>query len=207
MPKLITEFIGTFFLVLTVGLCVSSGTEFAGVAIGLGLVALVFMGGHISGAHYNPAVTMGLIVRQAISAAEGLAYMGAQVAGGVCAGLLTAYFTGDALQVQPADGVSMINAGIAELIYTFMLVSVVINVATSSDHPNNHFYGLAIGITVTAAAYSIGGISGAALNPAVAAGQNLVSGTFGPLPIYIGAQLVAGVLAAVVFKITNPNEL
>ena len=206
MHKLIIEFIGTFFLVLIVGLTVSSGSDFAGLAIGLGLVALVFMGGHISGAHYNPAVTVGLIIRKAISPAEAGGYIAAQILGGVAAGFITSMLVGSAITVAPGEGVSMVQCGLAELLFTFMLVSVVLNVATSSDHDGNSFYGLAIGITVTAAAYSIGGISGAALNPAVITGQNLISGSLGNLPVYIGAQVIAGVLAGVVFKITNPNE-
>jgi len=181
MNKLIVEFIGTFFLVLIVGLAVQSGSEFAGVAIGLGLVALVFMGGHISGAHFNPAVT--------------------------AAGFVTSILVGTALTVAPGETASMMQVGLAEFLFTFMLGFVVLNVATSSDHSENSFYGLAIGITVTAAAYSIGGISGAALNPAVISGHNLVSGAFANLPLYIIVQLVGGAVAGVMFKITNPNEV
>ena len=207
MHKLITEFIGTFFLVLIVGLAVKSGSDFAGLAIGLGLVALVFMGGHISGAHYNPAVTVAILVRKLISPAEAGGYIAAQILGGLCAGLVTCALVGSALQIAPGEGVTMVQLGLAEFLFTFMLGLVVLNVATSSDHSDNSFYGLAIGVTVTAAAYSIGGISGAALNPAVISGHNVIAGGLGDLPIYIAVQLVAGVLAGVAFKVTNPNEL
>jgi len=207
MNKLIVEFIGTFFLVLIVGLAVQSGSEFAGLAIGLGLVALVFMGGHISGAHFNPAVTVACLVRGAINPAESGGYIAAQLLGGVAAGFVTSLLVGTALTVAPGETASMMQVGLAEFLFTFMLGFVVLNVATSSDHSENSFYGLAIGITVTAAAYSIGGISGAALNPAVISGHNLVSGAFANLPLYIIAQLVAGAVAGVMFKITNPNEV
>ena len=206
MNKLITEFVGTFFLVLIIGLTVSSGSEFAGLAIGLGLVALVFMGGHISGAHYNPAVTVGVLVRKLISPVEAGKYIAAQILGGVSAGFVTSVMVGSALSIAPGDEISTAAVVLAELLFTFLLVLVILNVATSSDHSNNHFYGLAIGITVTASAYAVGPISGAVLNPAVIIGQNSISGSFSSLPIYIGVQLVAGALAAVVFAITNPHE-
>lgn len=206
MKKYLTEFIGTFFLVLTVGLVVRSGTDFAPIAIGSVLMVMIYMGGHISGAHYNPAVTLACLIRGACSAAEAPIYMVSQVAGGVAAGVMTGVITGEGIAVNPGDGVGMIPAYSVEILFTFALALVVLNTATSKDHPDNSFYGLAIGFTVLAAAFAGGGISGGAFNPAVALGHNIPSTDFSNILLYIVGPLLGGALAGVVFKIQNPHE-
>src|SRR3954471_22850825 len=155
MRKLITEFIGTFFLVLTIGLVVTGGKgDFAPVAIGSVLMAMVFAGAHVSGAHYNPAVTLGVLLRGRIEIADAIAYWIAQFIGAVVAAYAVKYFMQDKIPVQATLMNDTVKAVIAEVIGTFALVYVVLNVATAKGTTGNMFYGLAIGFTVLSMAYA-----------------------------------------------------
>jgi aquaporin Z len=209
MRKYLTEAIGTFFLLFTIYTAVVSGSNLAPLAIGAVLTALVFAGGHISGAHYNPAVTLALFVRGRLAARELLPYMAAQVIGAL-AGATTARLVVGA-PTTPAlslSGRALVAAFIAELVVTAALAYVVLNVATSKDHPNNSFYGLAIGFTVLAGAVAVGGVSGGVFNPAVAvslSGAGLLSWSM--LWVYLAANLTAGALAAVAFRVLNPADV
>lgn len=206
MNKYITELIGTFFLVLTIGLVVSSGTPLAALAIGSVLMVMVYMGGHISGAHYNPAVTLGILMRGKIENAEAARYVAFQLIGAVLAAFVSMYLTGgDTFAVAPGAGVGAMTAALAEALFTFALVLVVLNVATHEATEGNSYYGLAIGFTVMVGAFAVGDISGGAFNPAVGVGSILVDalmgdGTFGNIWIYIVGPAAGGALAAVVFK-------
>src|SRR5437763_3459109 len=168
MNKYITEFIGTFFLVLTIG-CTGIGAGagvIAPLGIGAALMVMIYAGGHISGGHYNPAVTLGVWVRGRCATADVAPYWIAQVIGAVLASLVLNYLKGD---VTPKPMVLRIGpALLAEFLYTFALVYVVINTATAKGTANNSFYGLAIGFTVLAGAFSVGSISAAAFNPPLA---------------------------------------
>src|SRR5215212_1517355 len=171
MRRYITEFIGAFGLVLTIGCVVMGESNLAPVAIGAVLAALVFAGGHISGAHYNPAVTVAVWVRGRIGAVDAARYMLAQVAGGVLGAVLGRQVAGvPAPHALSLSGGRLGSAFLAELLVTFLLCYVVLNVATSKDHPDNSFYGIAIGFTVLAGAVAVGGVSGGAFNPAVGLG-------------------------------------
>ena len=210
--KLITEFVGTFFLVLTIGLTVLIGTAFAPVAIAAVLIAMIYMGGHVSGAHYNPAVTLAVWMRGKLPPAEILPYMGAQVLAAV-AGALCAYLvTGDVLTVAPAEETSLASFFLLELLFTFALVLVILNVATSVDTAGNSYFGLAIGFTVLAGAFAAGPISGGAFNPAVALGPILVDlflgegQTISGLWVYLTSTFAGGALAALVFRVQSPAD-
>lgn len=208
MHKLINEFIGTFFLVLIVGMAVvQCPPGFAPIAIGTGLAVLVYMGANISGSHYNPAVTLGILVRGAIGAGEAGAYMASQFIGGI-AGAATAKFLVGAEFGTPALAAtaSVPQALLVEVLFTFALVAVVLNVATTDAASGNSYFGWAIGCTVLVGAYAGGGISGGAFNPAVGLGGNLINGNFGDVWIYMVGPFLGGLLAAVVFKICNPEE-
>lgn len=199
--KLIVEAIGTFFLMFTIGQVVlepGAGT-LAPLAIGSVLMVMVYAGGHISGAHYNPAVTLAVLLRGRATGAELGAYAVVQVAAAVLAAMTVLYFKGAAPVVPLALEVG--PALLAELLFTFALVFVILNVATARGTEGNSYYGLAIGFTVMGAAYAIGGVSGAALNPAVTVGL-IVLGltTAASLWIYLVAQLAAGVAAALLFN-------
>jgi aquaporin Z len=167
MKNYITEFIGTFFLVLTIGL---TGDP---LAIGVMLMAIIYMGGHISGAHYNPAVSIAMIYRGLLTAKEAIKYILSQLAGAFFAAFAVNWLMGDVMQVAPAsDSVMQILA--VEAIFTFALMLVILNVATHPKTAGNSYYGLAIGFTIMAAAFAGGGISGGVYNPAVGTGPILV---------------------------------
>jgi aquaporin Z len=211
LSKLLTEFIGTFFLVLTIGLSVLIETDFAPLAIGGVLVALVYMGGHVSGAHYNPAVTLAIWLRGRMEVREVAPYMASQVGGALVAAVVVSLIIGRVLQVQPAAETALASFFALELLFAFLLCLVILNVATAAGTAGNDYYGLAIGITVMAGAFAAGPISGAAFNPAVALGPILVDvvagdgGTLGGLWVYLVATLGGGVLAALAFRLQEPQ--
>jgi aquaporin Z len=208
MKKYITEFIGTFFLVLTVGLTVIGKVEMAPFAIGAALMIMVYAGGHISGGHYNPAVTLAVLIRGRISVAEAIPYMIVQVIGAVVAALTVKYLIGD--DKMPASAVAnpaAVKALIAEVLGTFALAYVVLNVATAKANAGNSFYGLAIGFTVTVMAYSLGSFSGGAFNPAVAVGISFMKMTaWSDIWIYLVGCFGGAILAAIVFKMNNADD-
>ena len=204
MKKYIIECIGTYFLVLIIGL---TGNP---IAIGIGLSILVYMGAHISGAHYNPAVSLAMIIRGEISIMECLKYILSQCIGAVAAAYSIILLGADALAVVSKTD-SMTSFFMAEIIFTFLLVFVILNVATHPDTKNNQYYGLAIGLTVAAGAFSVGEISGAVFNPAVSFGpsllslinpdlefSNLVSHNF--FIYYLSATAIGSVIAGLLFN-------
>ncbi len=207
MKKYIVEFIGTFFLLLVIGLCViePSAGAMAPLAIGTILMVMVYAGGHISGAHYNPAVTLGVWLRGKCETKDALCYLIAQVLGAIMAsGVVLKLKAGS---VIAAANLNTPNALIAELIFTFALVYVVLNVATAKSTAGNSNYGLAIGFTVMASAYAIGNISGCAINPAVAIGLTVMGlSKLSNLWVFIVANFVGGALAAGIFKMTHNDE-
>jgi len=201
LRKTVVEAIGTFFLVLTIGQVVldPGAGALAPLAIGSALMVMVYAGGHVSGGHYNPAVSLGVFLRGRSSATDMLAYWVAQILGAVIAVFTIRYLKGDmpVTVFTPAFG----PAFVAEFLFTFALVFVVLNVATARGNEGNSHYGLAIGFTVMVGAYSVGSISGGAFNPAVAVGITML-GIVAPsqLWLYLVANLVAGAAAALVFN-------
>src|SRR6266480_1421239 len=206
MNKYIAEFIGTFFLVLTIG-CTGIGAGagvIAPLAIGAALMVMVYAGGHISGGHYNPAVTVGFLIRGKLQAADAVPYWIAQFAGAAVAALLVSKFLRAGVAVTPiAPHVGA--ALLAEFLFTFALVYVVLNSATAEGTSGNSFYGLAIGMTVMTGAFAVGDISGGAFNPAVALGITLLGiSSWGNIWIYLLADFVAAIVAAGIFLLINP---
>lgn len=206
MNKLLTEFLGTLFLVLTIGCTVIAPVSgvIAPLAIGFVLMAMIYAGGHISGAHYNPAVTLAAIIRGRCTPQNAVGYVAAQVAGALVAAFAVIALKGSA---STAAVIPVGPALLAEFLYTFALVYVVLSVATAKGTAGNSFYGLAIGGTVMVGAFSVGSISGAVFNPAVAIGvatMGLVG--WGGLWVYLVANFAAAVSAAIAFKIINPND-
>lgn len=199
--KLVVEAVGTFFLVFTVGqvVLVPGAGPLAPLAIGVVLMVMVYAGGHVSGGHFNPAVTLGVFLRGKATAADLAGYVPAQVAGGIIAALAVQYFKGDAAPnvVPLATGPALL----AEFLFTFALVFVVLNVATAPATEGNSYFGFAIGGTVLVGAYAVGPISGAAFNPAVAVGVT-VMGLAQPaqLWIYLVANFAGGAAAALLFN-------
>src|ERR1041385_1157337 len=206
MNKYIAEFIGTFFLVLTIGCTVvgAGATVIAPLAIGAALMVMVFAGGHISGAHYNPAVTLAVLIRGKVKPGDAVPYIIAQVAGAAVAALVVAKCLRAGVAVTPmAPHVG--TALLAEFLFTFALVYVVLNAATAEGTSGNSFYGLAIGMTAMTGAFAVGDISGGAFNPAVALGICILGiSDWANIWIYLLADFAAAVVAAVIFQMINP---
>jgi len=206
MRNLVTEFIGTFFLVFTVCLTVTGEVPMAPLAIGCSLMVMVYMGGHISGAHYNPAVSFALLLRGKMPGKDFIPYVVAQVLGAIVAAYLSSVIFGRTIPIAPSANASVVAALLVEILFTFALALVVLNVATHPDVKGNSFYGLAIGFTIVVAAFAGGSISGGAFNPAVGTGITVVhallgGGSFASWWLYLVGPFVGGALAAVVYKI------
>ena len=203
MKNYITEFIGTFFLVLAIGL---TGNP---IAIGAMLMVMVYMGGHISGAHYNPAVSIAMIIRGLLSVKEAINYILSQLSGAILAALLVNWLGGAVMEIAPRNSASVLQILVVEAIFTFALVLVILNVATNPKTEGNSYYGLAIGLTIMAAAFAGGGISGGVYNPAVGMGPILVDAIMGDgntlsnLWYYLVGPIAGAVLATYVYKLTT----
>jgi aquaporin Z len=210
MRKYVTEFIGTFGLVFTVGCAIFSRTPLAPLAIGAALMVLVYAGGHISGAHYNPAVTLGVFLRGKIPLGEAGPYWAAQFIGAFLAAWLAKFTMHPGLvgALSTSGTHAIFAAMLAEFFFTFALVYVVLNVATSKDQPGNQFFGLAIGFTVATGAFAVGNISGGAFNPAVAFGAMLMGLlNWGNFYIYLIGNLLGAAVAAIAFTYLNPDDV
>ena len=209
--KLLTEAIGTFFFVLTIGCTmILSADASKGIipplAIGSALMVMIFAGGHLSGGHYNPAVTLAVAIRGRHPKAEVIPYWIAQILGAVLASVVAMYLTGGVAKPAgpPAD---IGKALVAEFLFTFALAYVVLNVATSKATAGNSFYGLAIGFTVLIGAFSVGSISGGAFNPAVAIGASVMGLIHMPsVWIHLVADLAGGFVAGLAFLFLNPDD-
>lgn len=213
MKKYLVEFIGTFFLVFTIGMTVVApgAGNLAPIAIGSVLAVMIFAGGHVSGGHFNPAVTLGVWLRGRCPTSDVGPYMAAQVAGSLLASFcVKALKTGLVSRAAAMGGAlrpEILPALLAEFLFTFALVWVVLNVATARGTTGNSFYGLAIGFTVLAGAFAVGGISGGVFNPAVAIGAGTMGlVAWGSIWIYLVANCAAGWAAAAVFKVVNGKE-
>ena len=208
MKKYLVEFIGTFFLVFTVGMAVRSGSSLAPLAIGASLMVMIVAGGHVSGGHFNPAVTLAVFLRGRCTAKDVVPYWVFQIVGAVLASLAVKFLVGTPGKEPAAFAGDLIGkALLVEFLFTFALAYVVLNAATAKGTSGNSFYGLAIGMTVMTGAFAVGGISGGAFNPAVAVGISIMKLTaWANIWIYLVANLAGGAVAAVVFKQLNPED-
>jgi aquaporin Z len=202
MKKYLVEFIGTFFLVFTVGSTVipPGAGELAPLAIGAALMVMIFAGGHISGGHFNPAVTLGVWMRGALPSRDVVPYWLAQLAAAFAAAWLMQFFKVPGSAHLLPIGVKA--ALLAEMLFTFALVWVVLNVATAKGTTGNSFYGLAIGMTVMTGAFAVGGVSGGAFNPAVATGITLMGlSSWGNYWLFLVGEFAGGAAAALAFRL------
>ena len=206
--KYVVEIIGTFFLVFVVATASFAGSVFTPLAAGATLMVMVYAGGHISGGHYNPAVTMAALVRGRIGIRDAIPYWIVQCAAGVVAAVVArAVVNPTAVKTLTPSGHALAAVAVVELLITFALCYVVLNVATSKDQVGNSFFGLAIGFTVAAGAFAVGGISGGLFNPAVSLGAatgGLVA--WSTIWVYLVVQLFAGVVAGLAFRALNPAD-
>ncbi len=210
VPKLVVELIGTFFLVFTVGMTVKSPdlSAMAPLAIGSALMVMIYAGGHFSGGHYNPAVTLGVTLRGKATWAEAIPYMVVQIVGGLLAAGAVLFIKGSGTPVPPAGPpgteYSVAAKLLVEFLFTFALVYVVLNSATAKGTAGNSFYGLAIGFTVVVGAFAVGPVSGGAFNPAVAIGATTMGlGDWMSVWIPLAADFAGGAVAALLFNFLN----
>ena len=207
MRKYIAEFIGTFFLVLTVGCSVIPGAAgvIPAIAIGAVLMVMIFAGGHISGGHFNPAVTFAIFIRGRLELKDVIPYWLAQIAAGVVAAFVAVWLVGK--DGTPLEITNIPVVFVAEFLFTFALAYVVLNCATAKGTLDNSFYGLAIGFTVLAGIFAVGAISGGAFNPAVATGAAVMKLLkISDIWIHVVAELTAGLIAGLTFKFLNPTD-
>lgn len=208
--KYIAEFVGTFMLILTVGFNVLTGSPvWAVTSIACTLMVSIYALGGVSGANFNPAVSLALGIAKKLEWKDVGIYMGCQIAGGIAAGMVYGLTLWNVFNLQPSPGFGIMQAGAAEFLYTFMLCFVVLNVAASKKHAGaNQFYGLAIGFVVIAGGYGAGHISGGCFNPAVAIGIDVSSAGvgFGWCLPYTVFEFVGAAVAAVLFKVCRPEE-
>jgi len=207
MNKYIVELIGTFFLVLTVGCTVigNNAEPLAPLAIGAALMVMIFAGGHISGGHYNPAVTLGVWIRGKCATKDVAPYMAFQIVGAALAAAAVKFLKAGVH--IPTNNPPVLASLLVEFLFTFALVYVVLNVATAKGTAGNSFYGLAIGMTVMTGAFAVGDISGGAFNPAVAIGITVMGlSAWSSIWIFLIANFAGGAVAAFTFKALNPAD-
>jgi aquaporin Z len=207
MRRYLTELLGTLALVLTVGCSVLGDRPFAAFAIGGVLAAMVYAGGHISGGHYNPAVTLAVWVRGSFATRDLLPYCVAQFVGALLGAASARFITDTHGHATTPTGRDAGVVLLAEFLFTFLLAYVVLNVATSSDNQHNDFYGAAIGTTVAVGVIAVGPLTGGAFNPAVVVGgwaMGLFAG--GAIWLYLLATVVGGAAAGGTFRVLNPHD-
>lgn len=208
LPKLVTELAGTFVFLTVIALSGAAG-PLAPIAIGFALAAMVYMGGHVSGAHYNPAVSFALFLRRVINARIMVAYWIVQLAAAVLAFAAGNLISGHTPGIHPGPGVGTIQALSAEVIFTAALALVVLNVAATKATSGNSYFGLAIGLTVMVGAFAVGPISGGAFNPAVGFGATTVAaiaghGGWSDLWIYFVGPLAGAAIGAGIHYLQTP---
>lgn len=204
--KLAVEFIGMFLFMFTVGMATekTGAGKLAPFAIGVVLMVLVYAGGHISGGHYNPAVSTAVLVRRKLTGTEWVGYVVVQLAAAALAGLAVRGVAGHEVHATVLNTWKML---VVEFVFTFALAYIVLNVATARGTEGNSFYGIAIGGIVLVGAFSVGAISGAAFNPAIALGA-CISGLlkWSNYWIYLVADLVGGIAGAAAFLLVEPGD-
>jgi len=216
IDRLLVEWIGTLILTFTIGMASAKPHPLTPLSIGSSLMCAIFMGGHISGGHFNPAVSLGvwLAGRGTLNYATFIHYIMTQIVGAIIgAGLAYSITEGDISYLTPQGTASLAQAFGAELLWTTFLVIVMLCVATSKAQANNSFFGLAIGFTVVSGAVAVGPISGGGFNPAVALGLGFVAEVTKSdiqvvknLWVYVIAPSLGGAFAAGLFRVTNAAE-
>lgn len=208
MSSYLTEAIGTFFLVLTIGLAVLSGNPLAPLAIGAILMAMVYMGGHISGAHYNPAVSVAALIGGKMDRRDLFPYIVAQLVGAMLASFSVLIILGQTFVPSPGVDAGILSVLMSEIFFAFAVVLVVLNVAMNDATAGNSFYGVAIGFVVMAGIFAVGDVSGGVFNPAVGVGFILIDafvagGSLDNLWVYIVGPIIGGLVAVKAFDIQH----
>ena len=211
MTRYLTELIGTFFLVFAIGTTAVAELSHAPIVVGCTLTVLVYLGGRISGAHYNPAVSIAIFLRGSLEKSCLLPYIGVQLLGAWLAATAVFMISGSTFALAPNTDYGLLTTFLSEALVTFVLVLVILNVAPSPATQGNSYYGVAIGFTVLAGMYAVGPISGGAFNPAVGFGPIVVDtfagrGSFENLWYYILGPLAGSLLALPIFRMQLSAE-
>lgn len=206
---LVVEFVGTFFLVFTVGMVVidPGAGDLAPLAIGSVLAVMVYAGAHISGGHYNPAVTLGVLLRGKAAINDAAGYWVVQAAAAVVAAVVITIMKPTMPATALNADLDILPALLAEFLFTFALVYVVLSVATAKGSEGNQYFGFAIGFTVLVGAFAVGSISGGAFNPAVMLGgmiMNIFDWSY--IWLYLVATLAGGAAAAGLFRVLRLGD-
>jgi len=204
MAKYLTEFLGTFFLVLIIGLSLGSGSAQAPIAIGVGLAAMVYLGAHISGAHYNPAITLAFLINGDTHWKDAGIYFLVQLAGATLGALSAGIMIQDqdfTFLIELAGSANPVQILLAEVLFTFFLALLFLNISHNIKEMSKAYYGLAIGFMVMAGFYAVEGVSGAAFNPAIGFGPNVLHLNFFPMWYYAVGPSVGATLAAFTFRL------
>jgi len=216
----VSEFLGTFFLVLTVGFNVALGSEAPALSIGASLMCMIYALGSVSGGHFNPAVTAALVIAKKAALHSVPLYFGAQLLGGIAAGITYVEILADhsdPVALAPGEGHNWTGAAVAETVYTFLLCFVVMNVAALSDGKHMteggkslQIYALAIGFCIVAGGNAVGSVSGASLNPAVSFGldtaQAVKGGSWSNCLTYSAFEFLGASIAAASFLVVRDES-
>ena len=205
LKKCLVEFIGTFFIMFTIGCAMfpNSNNGFPPMAIGFIYIAMIYAGYHISGGHYNPAVSLAATIRGVLRWRDFAPYIASQFLGGFLGALLTAYIV--AIPPFANDtSYSMIPMAVCEFIFTFILCYTVLSTTTSKATKGNSYYGLAIGSVILVGLLTTVGTCYGAFNPAVALGMFVMKITHTKLiAATILSNFLAGAAAAGTYKVTS----
>mmetsp|Transcript_25642 Transcript_25642/g.56555 ORF Transcript_25642/g.56555 Transcript_25642/m.56555 type:complete len:241 (-) Transcript_25642:50-772(-) len=214
LPAVLTgEFIGTYFLVLTIGCSLLTGSLGSALSIGAALMAMTYAIFPVSGAHFNPAVTLAVFITRSLRhegrALESVLYVLVQLLAGFLGGISFELVNGNSFPLGPVGRYHWVSAASVEALYTAALCYVFLSVTKGS----NQFFGAAIGFTVTAAAVGIGSVSACSLNPAVSFGIAIahafragIQVSFQHFPLYSFAQFAGSGLGVVLFRAVNPSK-
>lgn len=208
--KYVVEFLGTFFLVMTICMTVAGGLgHMSSLSAGLMLMIMIYAGFHISGAHYNPAVSLAAYLRGKLDAGDLLPYIVAQFLGGTLAAMLAGFLlNAEGVTEVITRDLTTVPTLIAELFGTILFVFVFLNLTTVKKTAGNDYFGLAIGMTYAACHFTFGPVSIGAFNPAVALGVTMANlASWSSVWIFIVANVAGGVLAAFLSQYVNGPEI
>ncbi|OQA36186.1 MAG: aquaporin Z [Candidatus Dependentiae bacterium ADurb.Bin331] len=207
MRKLLMEFIGTFFFILTIA--IGAGP----IAVSSMLMAWLYIGFYVSGGHFNPMVTLAVMLTEGITLVHAGYYMLAQIAGGFLAYAAAAYLHTRVVFPEPNASVSLAQAFIVEILLAFVFASVVLHVAMTKRFHASTVFGFAIGFTIPALMAFGGPISGGLFNPAISIGSTLFGAISGMseimwshLGMYVIGAFLGGALAAYAFIYFVPER-
>jgi aquaporin Z len=207
--KYVVEFLGTFFIVMTICMMEGGGMgQFAPIAAGGMLLALMYSSFHISGGHFNPAVSVAIYLRGKLNSGDLLPYIVSQFIGGTLAAMLAGFLLNSTGSATPSPkALEIVPSIIAELLGTLLFVYVFLNLTTIKKTSGNIYYGVTLGFTFMAVMYAFGTISGGAFNPAIGLGITMANLTsWETIWVFPLANFVGGVLAAFLSQYVNGPE-